>query len=178
MAAGIKDIARELNLGPSTVAHALAGNGTISVRTRQRVLDHAKRIGYLPNRNPQRMRSSHTGVIGMIVPDLVVPASVNRVVDAPRRAVARARATDVQRQLDETRRQQERLLNRHLSGNIDEATFGMKNTELRDRVSTLIVQLEATDRRKDERADLALKVFELSQSLRDKWVGADYPEKR
>jgi hypothetical protein len=90
----------------------------------------------------------------------------------------RARAKDVQRQLDDVRRQQERLLNLHLSGGIDEQTFSTKNTDLRDRVAKLTLQLEATDRRKDEQADLAVKVFELSQRLKDKWLTANYPEKR
>ena len=91
---------------------------------------------------------------------------------------SRARARDIERQLDEVRRQQERLLNLHLSGSIDEQAFGAKNTELRDRVAALTLQLESTDRQQDERADLALRVFELSQDLRRKWVTADYPEKR
>ena len=91
---------------------------------------------------------------------------------------SRARARDIERQLDEVRRQQERLLNLHLSGSIDEQAFGAKNTELRDRIAALTLQLESTDRQQDERADLALRVFELSQDLHRKWVSADYPEKR
>jgi hypothetical protein len=67
--------------------------------------------------------------------------------------------------LDETRRQQERLLNLHLSGNLDEATFASKNTEFRDRLGTLKLQLETTGRDTTERAGKVLKVFELSQSL-------------
>jgi site-specific DNA recombinase len=91
---------------------------------------------------------------------------------------SRARARDVQRQLDEVRRQQERLLNLHLSGTIDEAAFSLKNAELRDRIGALTLELQSTDRQRDERADLALRVFELSQSLHRKWLTADNPEKR
>lgn len=72
MAVGIKEIAKDLDLGMSTVAHALAGKGTISDRTRQMVRDHAQRVGYTPNRNAQRMRSRKTGVIGLVVPDVVL----------------------------------------------------------------------------------------------------------
>ena len=50
--------------------------------------------------------------------------------------------------------------------------------ELRDRVAKLTLQLEATDRKKDENADLALRVFELSQRLREKWFKADFAVKR
>jgi site-specific DNA recombinase len=91
---------------------------------------------------------------------------------------SRARAHELQRQLDDVRRQQDRLLNLHLSGTVDEQTYRSKNTELRDLVARLTLQMEATDRRKDENADLALKTFELSQSLHGKWFGADYAVKR
>ena len=93
-------------------------------------------------------------------------------------AQSRARCSDVQKQLDETRRQQERLLNLHLSGNLDEATFATKNTELRDRHATLKLELEVADRGAAENIDKALRVFELSQSLPEKWVKSDYTEKR
>ncbi len=64
---GIKQIAQALQLGTSTVAYALAGNGTISDETRQRVLRHAAEVGYVPDRNARR-----TGVVGLVVPDVVL----------------------------------------------------------------------------------------------------------
>ncbi len=76
------------------------------------------------------------------------------------------------------RRQQERLLNLHLSGGIDEAMFNAKNVQLRDLVAKLTLELEAADRGKDEKVDLAVKVFELSQNLKQKWFNADYAERR
>jgi hypothetical protein len=91
---------------------------------------------------------------------------------------ARSRASGLQGQLDDVRRQQERLLNVHLAGTIDEQAFGVKNLELRDRVAKLTLQLEATDRKKDETADLALRVFELSQNLKKQWYSADFAAKR
>ena len=91
---------------------------------------------------------------------------------------ARSRANEVLRQLDEVRRQQERLLNLHLSATVDEQTFGAKNLELRDRVASLTLQIESMDRRKDEEGDLALRVFELSQRLQEKWFTADFAAKR
>jgi replicative superfamily II helicase len=89
---------------------------------------------------------------------------------------SRARAQDIQRQLDETRRQQARLLNLHLAGMVDETMYGAKNTELRDLVARLTLQLEATDRRKDENADLAIKAFELSQDIPGKCLRLDPPK--
>jgi len=67
---------------------------------------------------------------------------------------------------------------RGLPEDIDGTTLDQKNAELRDRIANLTVQLEATDRSRDERAELALRVFELSQHLADKWLTSDYAEKR
>jgi site-specific DNA recombinase len=40
------------------------------------------------------------------------------------------------------------------------------------------LQLDALDRSRDENAELASKVFELSQTLRQHWLTADYNAKR
>ena len=55
---------------------------------------------------------------------------------------------------------------------------GQWHTEYRDRMATLSLQLEAADRQRDEEADLAAKVFELSQGLTERWVSAEYAAKR
>ena len=91
---------------------------------------------------------------------------------------SRGRTDDLQRQLADLRKQQDLLLNLRLNDEIEESTFRSKSTELRDRVAKLTVKLEATDRDRDERADFALRCFELSQHLADKWLAADYAEKR
>ena len=91
---------------------------------------------------------------------------------------ARANTDEVQRQLTLLRGQQDRLLNLRLLDEITADTFAAKSTELRDRITALTLQLEAADRGRDEQADLALKVFELSQSLQEKWLAADCSEKR
>src|SRR5207244_2275499 len=74
--------------------------------------------------------------------------------------------------------QQDRLLNLRLAGEIDEATYARKGTEIRDRLASIKLQCDVLDRSHDENADLASKVFELSQVLRSKWVSADYDVKR
>lgn len=50
--------------------------------------------------------------------------------------------------------------------------------ELEDREANLDLQLEALNRGRHENEDLAVKAFELSQRLGEKWVTADYAEKR
>ena len=74
--------------------------------------------------------------------------------------------------------QQDRLLNMRLAEEIDEATFARKHKEMRDRLSSIKLQLDVLDRSHDENAELAAKVFELSQTLRQQWLTADYAAKR
>ncbi|MCP4191768.1 MAG: recombinase family protein [Planctomycetaceae bacterium] len=91
---------------------------------------------------------------------------------------ARERRSEIQRQLTNVAEQQGRLLNLRLMEEIDTDTFANKQLELRDREAELKLQLDVTDRSQHEMADLACKVFELSQSLTEKWLTAEYAEKR
>lgn len=94
------------------------------------------------------------------------------------RGETKERAGQLQRELTQLREQQDRLLNLRLLEEIEADTFASKGTELRDRVAQLTLQLEAADRDRGEQAELAVKVFELSQALEGKWLVADYGEKR
>jgi hypothetical protein len=67
---------------------------------------------------------------------------------------------------------------RRIDDQIDEETFARKQTELRDRVASTKLQIDAVDRSRDETADLAMKVFELSQTLGQQWGAADCATKR
>ena len=74
--------------------------------------------------------------------------------------------------------QQDKLVDLRIREEIDLDTFAKKQTELRDRLTKLKLQLDVIDRSHDEMADLAVKVFELSQMLSQKWLTADYATKR
>lgn len=50
--------------------------------------------------------------------------------------------------------------------------------ELRSKETRLQTKLEGCGRQQSERADLAVKVFELSQLLARRWFAADIAEKR
>jgi DNA invertase Pin-like site-specific DNA recombinase len=89
-----------------------------------------------------------------------------------------AQRAELQRQETLLVQQQDRLLNMRLAEEIDPETFAKKHTELRDRLATIKLQLDAVDRSHDETAELAAKVFELSQTLRNQWLTADYAAKR
>lgn len=89
-----------------------------------------------------------------------------------------AQRAELQRQETLLVQQQDRLLNMWLAEDIDQDTFAKKHTELRDRLASIKLQLDAVDRNHDETAELAAKVFELSQTLRQQWLTADYAAKR
>ncbi len=66
----IKDIAKDLNISPSTVSRALKDNPDISSETRKMVQDYAKKHKYKPNALALSLRTQHNNIIGVIVPEL------------------------------------------------------------------------------------------------------------
>ena len=67
----IKDIARALNVSPSTVSRALKDNPDISRETRDLIHAYAREHNYKPNVLAVNLRSSRSNTIGVIVPQLV-----------------------------------------------------------------------------------------------------------
>jgi hypothetical protein len=57
-------------------------------------------------------------------------------------------------------------------------TYSRKDGELRNLSKRLNLRLEGQQQQKTEIGDLAMKVLELSQCLKEKWVTADIAEKR
>ncbi len=86
--------------------------------------------------------------------------------------------TELNRQLTLVRHQQDQLLNLRLLEEIDQETFASKGTELRDRLAKLTLQIESHDRGRSEVGEIAVKAFELSQTLKQQWLTADYRAKR
>ncbi|MCD7972166.1 MAG: LacI family transcriptional regulator [Candidatus Azobacteroides sp.] len=66
----IKDIARELNVSPSTVSRALKNNPYISRETRKMIQEYARKHKYKPNTLALSLRTKQTNIIGVIVPEL------------------------------------------------------------------------------------------------------------
>ena len=93
-------------------------------------------------------------------------------------AASQERLGELKRQHTAVTQQQDRLLNLRLVDEINEATFAAKSTELRDRADRLRLEIEAADRGRAEYTDLAIKAFELSQRLEEKWTCADFQAKR
>lgn len=66
----IYDIAKALDVSPSTVSRSLKRHPSISKETIRRVQKHAKKVGYRSNIFAQNLRRQKTNIIGVIVPRL------------------------------------------------------------------------------------------------------------
>lgn len=67
----IKDIARALNISPSTVSRALKNHPDISLATRESVQSYARLHHYKPNGLALSLRTSQNNTIGVIIPEIV-----------------------------------------------------------------------------------------------------------
>lgn len=86
---------------------------------------------------------------------------------------AGAQRDELQRQQRLVAGQKSRLLEAYLTGHVDKAALEEQSGKLKDREASLSLQLEGLGRAADEDAELAVKVFELSQSLHSQWKAAD-----
>lgn len=64
----LSDLARHLGLSPATVSRALAQHDAIAVKTRERVAQAARDLGYVPNRAAQALASGRSGFVGFLLP--------------------------------------------------------------------------------------------------------------
>ena len=64
----IRDISKKLNLSVGAVSRALNGYPDISEETRQRVIQTAQEMGYVPNRAARQLRRKKADAIGYILP--------------------------------------------------------------------------------------------------------------
>jgi LacI family transcriptional regulator len=67
----LKDIAKALDLSPSTVSRAMKDNPAISLQTRERVQAYAAKHKYKPNTLAMQLRTNRVNTIGVIVPEIV-----------------------------------------------------------------------------------------------------------
>lgn len=67
----IKDLARELNISPSTVSRALKDHPDISVATKRAVQELAKKLNYQPNAVALSLKQQRSNTIGIIIPEIV-----------------------------------------------------------------------------------------------------------
>jgi DNA-binding LacI/PurR family transcriptional regulator len=67
----IKDIARELNISPSTVSRALKDHPDISPETKKAVNEVASKMDYQPNSIAMSLRKSKSFTLGVVIPEIV-----------------------------------------------------------------------------------------------------------
>ena len=66
----IKEIAKQLNISPSTVSRALHNHHSIGLRTKTKVQELAKALNYQPNQTAIFFKQGKTFTIGVILPNL------------------------------------------------------------------------------------------------------------
>jgi LacI family purine nucleotide synthesis repressor len=76
---GIKDVSREADVAISTVSHVLNGTASISPAVRTRVLEAARRLGYLAHRQAKASITALDKVLLAVPPDALPQNDVNLV---------------------------------------------------------------------------------------------------
>jgi LacI family transcriptional regulator len=67
-----RDVARIAGVSQATVSRALSG-GSVSAATREKILQAAKTVGYVPNLGARAMKTGRVNTIGVVVADLRNP---------------------------------------------------------------------------------------------------------
>lgn len=69
----IKDIARAASVDPSTVTRALQGSRRVKPATREKIVELASEMGYVPNMAARTLVNRSSGLIGVVIPDMTNP---------------------------------------------------------------------------------------------------------
>ena len=69
----MRDVAEDAGVSVKTVSNVVNDYPFISQRTRDKVMASIKKLGYTVNVTARNLRTGHTGIIGLAVPDLVMP---------------------------------------------------------------------------------------------------------
>lgn len=66
----IRDVAREASVSVASASRALNGHSNVTDETRQRVLDAARKLNYVPHLGARSLTMRQTNTIGVVLPDL------------------------------------------------------------------------------------------------------------
>ena len=83
----LKDIAREAGVSVMTVSKALRNAPDIAAKTKLRIGDLAKRMGYTPNLGARSLRSQETKLLGLVIPATTDPIFARIVMAIEQRAL-------------------------------------------------------------------------------------------
>jgi LacI family transcriptional regulator len=68
---GLKDVAELAKTSIATASRAISGRGYIDEKTKLAVLEAAKTLNYQPNLQARNLRQQSSGIIGLIIPNLL-----------------------------------------------------------------------------------------------------------
>jgi LacI family transcriptional regulator, gluconate utilization system Gnt-I transcriptional repressor len=66
----LRDVSEASGVSEMTVSRVLRNRGDVSVTTRERVLEAARRLGYVPNKIAGALASQRVNLVGVIIPSL------------------------------------------------------------------------------------------------------------
>ncbi|WP_143521148.1 LacI family DNA-binding transcriptional regulator, partial [Pseudomonas sp. 2995-1] len=69
MSVTIKDVAKKANVAPSTVPRVISDSPRISHRTKEKVREAMRELGYYPNYNARSLANKSTKLLGVIMPN-------------------------------------------------------------------------------------------------------------
>ncbi|MGF7149524.1 LacI family transcriptional regulator [Sphingomonas zeicaulis] len=69
----LKELASEAGVSVASASYALNGTGSVGEKTREHILEVARRIGYRQNAAARAMKIGRSGTLGLVVPDLTNP---------------------------------------------------------------------------------------------------------
>ncbi len=69
----IKDVAKLAGVSVMTVSRALNQTGSVSPATTRRIRQAAKQLGYYPNLTARSLKSRHSSLLGLLLPDIGNP---------------------------------------------------------------------------------------------------------
>jgi DNA-binding LacI/PurR family transcriptional regulator len=70
MSKSITEVAKDLNLAPSTISKVVNNNGRVGTETRKRVLEYVKEVGYVANSSARILKSKKSSTIGVVYSDI------------------------------------------------------------------------------------------------------------
>ncbi len=71
--ATIKDVARVAGVGLGTASRALNGTGSVRPETKERIVEVAKQLGFVPNQQARNLQKQSTGCIAVLCPTIFHP---------------------------------------------------------------------------------------------------------
>ncbi|HEY0264800.1 MAG TPA: LacI family DNA-binding transcriptional regulator [Granulicella sp.] len=73
MAPNQKELAKLAGVSTGTVSNVISGSTRVGERSRQKVLEAIKVLGYQPNLIARSLRTNRTHTLGIVVPDITIP---------------------------------------------------------------------------------------------------------